>query len=197
MKKVKVISLSVFLFLVYGGTLAQAPPRGLAVNQVAPDFSGKDQNGKRVSLKALLKTGPVVLIFYRGQWCPYCSKHLQTLSDSLSFIKAKGANVITVTPEKPEYISKTVEQTKAAFPIIYDDGLTIMTAYDVKFRLEDEKIAIYKKHNLDFDVINGNNGPNLPVPALYIISQDGNISFRYFDPNYKNRPTVKEILNNL
>lgn len=191
--------LCIFVFVV-GGVLmsaAQDDPKGLFVNQLAPTFSAKDQNGKTINLESLLRSGPVVLVFYRGQWCPYCSKHLKVLEDSLSFIQAKGARVITVTPERPEYIAKTIEQTNASFSIIHDAGLSIMKSYGVLFRLADDKVELYKKYDLDFTVINGDNGPNLPVPALYIIGKDRKISYRYFDANYKNRPTVKQILENL
>ena len=76
---------------------AQMYPAGLKVNDKAPDFSSKDQNGKIISLKDELKRGKVVLIFYRGQWCPYCNKELKSMEDSLSLITSKGATVVAVT----------------------------------------------------------------------------------------------------
>jgi len=98
-------------------TLVKAQdPHGLQVNQAAPDFSGKDQYGKTITLKSLLKKGNVLLVFYRGEWCPYCNKYLKELEESLLTISAKGASVVAVTPEKPEYVAKSVEKTKATFP---------------------------------------------------------------------------------
>ena len=93
---------------------AQEKPEGLFINSKAPDFKAKDQNGNEIVLKDIRKKGPVVLLFYRGYWCPYCSKELQKLEDSLSLIKEKGAQIIAVTPEKQEGISKTLEKTKAS-----------------------------------------------------------------------------------
>jgi peroxiredoxin len=190
-----------FLFLIVAAFLIATAnaqdPKGLNVNDDAPDFTGKDQNGKSIHLKSLLKKGPVVLVFYRGEWCPYCNKHLKSLEDSLLFITDKGASLVTVTPEKQEYIAKTIEKTKASYPIIHDTQLKIMKSYGVSFAVPLKTIEIYKKHDLDFTVINGEaNGANLPVPALYIIKK-GKITFRYFDPNYKNRATVQDILGNL
>src|SRR5687767_3980125 len=102
MKKLLFIS-GVFLFSVV--TNAQAP-EGLFLASKAPDFKGKDQNGNDIRLKDLLKKGKVVLVFYRGEWCPYCNKELSRLQDSLQLITEKGATVIAVSPEKPENISK-------------------------------------------------------------------------------------------
>ncbi len=79
----------------------QMNPSGLQVNDKAPEFTAKDQNGKVISLKDELKNGKVVLIFYRGQWCPYCNKQLKGIEDSLSLITSKGATVLAITPEQP------------------------------------------------------------------------------------------------
>jgi peroxiredoxin len=78
--------------------------------------------GMRSGLKDLLKEGKVVLVFYRGEWCPYCNKELSRLQDSLQLIKDKGATLVAVSPEKPENVLKTVEKTKAEYSILYDEG---------------------------------------------------------------------------
>src|SRR4029434_7932343 len=110
---------------------AQEKPEVLFINSKAPDFKGKDQNGNEIVLKDLRKKGAVVIIFYRGYWCPYSNKELQKLEDSLQLIKQKGAQLIAITPEKQEGIAKTVERTKATYPIITDDEVQIMKAYAV------------------------------------------------------------------
>ena len=108
----KFFSLVILLFI-NAILFAQEKPEGLFINSKAPDFKGTDQYGNEIRLKDVLKDSLVVLIFYRGQWCPYCNKQLKKLEDSLQLIKNKGARLIAVTPEKPEFISKTIEKTKA------------------------------------------------------------------------------------
>ena len=80
---------------------------------MAPDFTAKNQSNKDVNLKELLKSGSVVLLFYRGEWCPYCNRQLKALEDSLTLIKSKGASIIAVSPEKLENIAKTIEKNKS------------------------------------------------------------------------------------
>jgi alkyl hydroperoxide reductase subunit AhpC len=92
--------------------IAQEKPEGLFINSKAPDFKATDQYGNEIRLKDVLKDSLVVLIFYRGQWCPYCNKQLKKLEDSLQLIKDKGQKLIAVTPEKTEYISKTIKKQK-------------------------------------------------------------------------------------
>src|SRR5215510_1959161 len=123
----RILCLIVVLHVAYF-LVAQEAPEGLFINSKAPDFKAKDQNGQEVRLKDLLKNGKVVLIFYRGQWCPYCNKFLKKLEDSSQLITDKKATVIAITPELPENVAKTVEKTSAAFSILYDEGLKIMKA---------------------------------------------------------------------
>lgn len=190
-----------FVFMILIGnnltSLAQAPAKGLQVNDKAPGFSGIDQFKKKISLQKQLKLGAVVLVFYRGQWCPFCNRQLKKLEDSLSFITKKGASVIAITPEKPENISKTLEKTNASYSVLFDDGLKIMKSYDVSFAVDSNLVQRYKKFGIDFNEANGINGANLPVPALFIINKDGIIIYRHFDPDYKQRPSVQEILSHL
>lgn len=188
-----------FISLCFGFFIssAQEAPEGLFIASKAPDFKAKDQNGNEIRLKDLLKTGKVVLVFYRGQWCPYCNKELSRLQDSLQFIKDKGATLIAVSPELPENVSKTVEKTNAEFSILYDEKLKIMKAYDVEFELPQNTVTRYRNAGLDMEKNNGANGNFLPVPAVYIIDKESTITYRFFDTDYKKRPSVKELLDNL
>ncbi|MBC7875173.1 MAG: AhpC/TSA family protein [Ferruginibacter sp.] len=191
----KKILVALSLFLVGDVVVAQEAPEGLFIASKAPDFKAKDQNGKDVKLKDLLKEGKVVLVFYRGQWCPYCNRELARLQDSLHLIKEKGATLVAVSPEKPENILKTVEKTKASYSILYDEGLKIMKAYDVEFEVPENTITRYRNSGLDIEKSNGNK--YLPVPAIYIIDKEFTVTYRFFEPDYKKRPSVLELLKNL
>jgi len=192
---------SIFFFLCLSFTVstlsAQEAPEGLFIDSKAPDFKAKDQYGNEVRLKDLLKKGKVVLVFYRGQWCPYCNKELSRLQDSLQFILDKGAMLVAVTPEKPENVTKTIEKTKASYSILYDEGLKIMKAYAVDFEVPENTITRYRNANIDIEKNNGTNGKHLPVPAVYVIDQESTVTYRFFEPDYRKRPSVAEILANL
>ena len=178
--------------------LAQEKPEGLFINSKAPDFKASDQYGNEIRLKDVLKDSLVVLIFYRGQWCPYCNRQLKRLEDSLQLIKAKRARLIAITPEKPEFISKTIEKTKASFPLLFDKEMKIMKAYSVAFEVDERSVSRYKNADIDLATTNGQKDKiYLPVPAVYIIGKEGTILYRYFDTDYKKRVSVQEILDNL
>ena len=165
----------------------------LKVGETAPAFSAKDANGQPVELGKLLKKGPVVLYFYRGQWCPYCNKQLSQLQDSLQLLTAKGAQVVVVSPETQDNIGKTVAKTKASFPIVHDQDFAIMKAYRTAFSVDPATALKYKGFGLDLQAANGASQDVLPVPATYVIGQNGKIKFVYFNPDYRQRVSVKQV----
>ena len=192
----KLLPLTSALLLAASAALAQAPllvASVLKVGETAPAFKGQDAAGRPVELRQLLKKGPVVLYFYRGQWCPYCNKELSQLQDSLQVLTAKGAQVVVITPETQENIDKTVAKTKAAFPIVHDQDLAIMKAYRTAFTLDEATALKYKGFGVDLKQANGLDTNVLPVPATYVIGRDGKIKFAFFDADYRHRATVRQV----
>lgn len=192
MKKVQLFILSI-LFCV--AAVAQEKPEGLFINSKAPDFKLKDQSGLDINLKDLRKKGPVVILFYRGYWCPYCSRELKRFQDSLGMITDKGAQLIAITPEAGEGVTKTVEKTGAVFPILTDVDMKVAKAYKVSFAVDERTLGRYK--NAGIDLLQNNaqkTTAQLPVPAVYVINKEGSVTFRYFDADYKKRVWVKDIL---
>lgn len=194
MKKILVLTILFFSII----SFAQEKPEGLFINSKAPDFKAKDQNGADINLKDIRKKGPVVLIFYRGNWCPYCNKELTRLQDSLYLITEKGAQVIAITPEATEGINKTIEKTKAAFPIVHDEEMKIAKGYKVGYEVDERTAGRYKSFGTDLLSINQQRkNAWLPVPAVYIINKEGSVTYRYFNEDYKKRPSIKDILREL
>jgi peroxiredoxin len=171
---------------------------GLSTGQKAPVFSALDADSTTFQLQKALENGPVVLIFYRGFWCPVCNKHLGSLQDSLRLIEETGAKVIAVSPEKPEFLDKMAQKTGAQFTLLYDEGYRIAKAYDVAYRPTRAKLFTYnvvlggklKKTHSDAS-------QQLPIPATFIISRNGIIVWRQFNRDYKKRASVKEIVDAL
>lgn len=195
MKYLSILLLACFIAVHAQG---QGKPEGLFLNARAPEFKVKDQSGVEVSLRDLRKKGPVVVMFYRGYWCPYCSRHLKRFQDSLDLITAKGATLVTITPEQGSGIAKTVEKTKVVYPVLADTDMKIAKAYKVAYDVDERTTERYKNAGIDLLENNGQKGKaQLPVPAVYIINKEGSIVYRYFNEDYKQRPSVREILNEL
>lgn len=172
--------------------------KGLPPGQIVRDFTATDLYDNVFMLSEALKNGPVVLIFYRGQWCPVCNKHLSQLQDSLSLIYEKGASVVAVSPERAEFLKRTAKKTGATFTLLYDEGYEISDYFDVSFRPGAMTRTMYNTVlGANLKTAHSDDSQQLPIPATYIIGTDGKIAWRHFDPDYKKRAAVQDIVKNI
>jgi len=169
-------------------------PEPLFIGDKAPQFKALDQYEKPISLKERLKNGPVVLVFYRGQWCPHCNRHMSQIQDSLQLIIDTGASVIAITPEKGEKVEKTMKKSGASFSILYDERHRIMDKYKVTFKLSGWKRFIYGLGGININKASGNKDSALPVPATYIIAADGTSYSSHINEDYTERMPVIAML---
>jgi|TARA_R110000782_G_scaffold236819_3_gene322973 peroxiredoxin len=173
-------------------------PKGLAVGDTVQNFQAIDADSTLYVFNEMIKKEPVVLIFIRGQWCPICNRHMNQLQDSLQAVYKKGANVVVISPEKPEYIEKTIEKTGAQFTILYDENQKISDTFDVTFEPSGKDKVVYNTVlGAKLKEAHTDDSERLPIPATFIIDTNKVIVWRHFDPNYKNRSTIKEIIKNI
>lgn len=203
MNIIKSLVMSLIMTFMMGELVSQTEKgvedaHGINVGENAPMFTAIDADSNQFSLKDELKNGPVVIIFYRGFWCPVCNRHLGSMQDSLKMIEKTGAKVIAVSPEKPEYLDKMANKSGAEFTLLYDEDYKIANAYDVNFKPTAMQLFIYNTVlRGDLKNTHSDNSQRLPIPATYIVNQKGIVSWRQFDHDYKKRSSVKEILNAL
>lgn len=175
--------------------LSQEELVGLQVGDTVTPFEGIVLDSTTFHLQEKLDSGEVVIIFIRGQWCPYCNRHMAALQDSLSLIHEKGASLVVVSPDKPEYLAITQEKAHAEFTLIYDSAYQIMKQFDVLFLPSDKILTRYAKFfGNTLKESHSDESQQLPVPATFVLNQEGIITWRHFDINYKKRSTVGEIL---
>jgi peroxiredoxin len=181
-----------------GKDLASSMPApGIRVGEKAPDFVLNNAFGEPVSLKEKLTEGPVVLVFYRGAWCPFCNMHLHVLQQSLPEIEKYGAQLITITPQKPD---KSVEQFREkgySFEVLSDLDSKVMKAYKLYFEIPADLVEVYKKHGLDLEAFNGEGRNVLPVPGSFVIDTTGVVRAMYADTDYMKRMEPSAIIDAL
>jgi peroxiredoxin len=168
--------------------------RALKAGDRAPEFTLNDPDGNPVSSKALLEKGPLVISFYRGVWCPYCNLELQALQEALPAITARGAKVIAISPQTAPNSRKSQRQNNLGFPILSDAKSEVASKFGVRFNLPGYLIDIYKQFKNDLPLINDDNSWVLPMPARYVIGQNGMIAYSEINPDYTQRPDPSELL---
>lgn len=201
MKKTTITLLSLLLLVSFdliAQSKSEAETKGLAIGTKAPSFALLNQDSMLVKSEVVLNSGPMLIIFYRGQWCPFCNKHLSAISDSLALLKEKGLTVVAISPEKPAYLRTMKGKTNAEFTFLFDENYQLAAAFDV---LYDPDAALKARYNqrLNARLTEAHNDSRglLPVPATFLINTNGEIIWRHFDHDYKSRSTVADIVEKL
>jgi peroxiredoxin len=168
---------------------------GLRIGTNAPDFTGETYRGNKVRLSDFYRNGPVVLIFYRGAWCPYCNLHLKAFQDRFADFTALGVTLLAVSVDKPEYSTKTVQDDALGFEVISDPGADILEKYNVIYRVPAELAEKYlNEYKIDLEKHSGRKDHIIAIPATYVIDKTGKIVFAYANEDYKVRTEPREIL---
>src|SRR5207253_1224408 len=150
---------------------------GLREGTLAPDFTLPDVHGRAVTLSALLGQGPVVLTFYRGEWCPYCNLQLRAYETILPQIRELGVSLVAVSPQTPDQSLTTTEQKGLTFPVLSDAGNEFARRYGLVYSLSQALRAV----SADLPVYNGDDSWELPMPGTFVIAQDGTVRLAFVD----------------
>lgn len=168
--------------------------RAIKAGNRAPDFRLPDAHGGHVRLRDLLTRGPVVVSFYRGGWCPYCNIELRALQSAQPAIKLAGAEIVAISPQRPDESLSTAEKNALAFPVLSDVGSATAKAYGIAFDLAEELRPIYTRFGHALPDKNGDDSWVLPIPATYIIDTNGTVVLAFVDIDYRNRLEPTEII---
>jgi len=166
----------------------------LKVGDRAPDFTLPDPTGTQVKLSTLLAEGPVVINFYRGQWCPYCNLEIRAFQQLLPEFQQVGAQVIAISPELPDQSLTLQEKHELAFPVLSDAGNTVASSYGLVFALAESLRPLYKGFGIDIAASNGDDTYELPVPATYVVDTSRTIRYAYAEADYTLRAEPADVL---
>lgn len=166
----------------------------LQVGQRAPQVSLPNAKGELLDLARLWKQGPLIVVFYRGGWCPYCNLELRAWQQLLPQVNAKGAQLVAISPQTPDNSLSTREKNELAFEVLSDSRLHAAKAFGIAFDMPQELIDLYTSVGHDLPKTNGNGRWALPVPATYVIDREGIIQYANVDADYRNRAEPADVL---
>ena len=166
----------------------------LGVGQRAPDFALPDIDGGTVRLSALLSNGPVVLTFYRGAWCPYCNSSLQGFQAELGEILDAGGYLVAVSPQAEIGSQEMAESNALSFPVLSDVGNRVSRDYGLVFEVDASTQQQYEAVGIDLAEANGVDAWELPVPATYVIDEDGVIRAAFVEADYTQRADPRDVI---
>ena len=174
------------------GTLA--PNTGLAVGTQIPKLSGKDLDGKEVSLASLHKSGPILIAFYRGGWCPFCNAEIHSLTTAFPEFQKRGITPVAISVDTPDNESKTKALYSIPFPVISDSDAAILEAFHVVNAVDEKQLAALKGYGIDLAKSSGKAHHKIAIPAYFLVDKSGVILWAHSDTDYKVRPTSAQLL---
>jgi peroxiredoxin len=172
------------------GMTESAPKAG----QTLMDFKLPNQNGNYVHLQELREQGPVVIIFYRGGWCPYCNLELRAYQEVLADIKATGAKLVAITPELPDSSLTTAEKNELQYDILTDENMEYASRLGLSFTLPESVREIYDGFGIDLQGHNGIGKFNLPLAATFVVDTNGMIISSFVKVDYTYRKSPMEVV---
>jgi len=206
----KLVILAILLSTMYVAVFAQAPSpsgkilsaedavkRALTVGKEMPSFSLKDSTGKIVASKDLLKESNLVVVFYRGSWCPFCNLYLRSLQKRLPDITGAGGRLVAVSVENPDASMAVAKKNEVQFTVLSDPNLDLARKFGIVYQLPPATAERYKSGGLDLAKRNSMENPELPLAATYIVNKQGKIVYAFLETDYKKRAEPDVIIENL
>ena len=163
--------------------------KGLSIGDNAPDFTLPNAFGKYITLSDKLKSGVVIIKFYRGEWCPICNLDLREVQKYLHEINSYRAKLIAISPQKADHALNITQKNELGFDVLSDENQAVIKLYNLQFDPGED----YHRRR-DLTLLNGNGLKTLPVPATFIIDANRKIVAGHVEPDYTQRMKPVEIL---
>lgn len=173
---------------------AEAGTGAPGVGDKLPPFLLPDESGKLVSSEALLAAGSLVVSFNRGHWCPFCRLELLALNDVYPEIKALGAEVVSVTPQRASYMKQLRNTWNIQFSFLSDMDNTYAFANNLVVMVGDTVTSMYRQLDIDLAEFQSSIGKFLPIPASYVVAPGARIVAAHVEPDFRKRMPPDAIL---
>lgn len=174
------------------GTLA--PGTGLPVGSRIPDVRAVDLDGREVQLAKLAEAqGPLLLVFYRGGWCPFCNFQIRALAEAAPQFAARGLTPVAVSVDRAEESAKTKALYTLPFPVLSDTDLSFVEGFRVARHVDDAELARLKGFGMDLEASSGQQHHVIAVPAIFLIDRGGVVRWAHSDTDYKTRPSIAQL----
>jgi peroxiredoxin len=169
----------------------------------APNFSLVDSRSRKVvQLEDLLALSQTVVSFFRGRWCPYCVTELETWRELAPELRKRGALFVAVAPQSVRQSVFMIEQHALTFPVLSDPGAAVAEQFGVAYSVSEAQRRYYQSilvnipfNNAGLSYHNATEASwRLPLPATFLINQDGVIAYSQAHADFRVRTEPAEVL---
>ncbi len=168
--------------------------QSLKAGDCAPDFTLPNAAGGTLTLSEVLRAGPVILVFYRGEWCPYCNLQLRSYQRALAAFKAYNATLIAISPQTPDNSLTTLEQKNLDFPVLSDAGNRVARQYRLAYQVDRGVLETLRGLGIDLSIYNGDEAGELPLTGTFIIDRNSVIRWAAVEADFRRRPDPSQVV---
>lgn len=166
----------------------------VAAGTALPALALRTVDGKAYAIDPQSLDAPLVLVFYRGGWCPYCNRHIGALKSIDADLRALGYRLLFVSPDRPEVLYESLKEPDVTFTLLSDASMSAARALGIAFRVDDPTHEKYRSFGIDLDAASGYDHLQLPVPAVFVVRRDGRIAYVHANPDYTQRLSPEALL---
>lgn len=163
------------------------PARAIQPGNAFPKFQLSDATGNKVTLDDLLAKGPILVSFYRGEWCPFCNLELRALQNHLDEFRKSGVTLVAVSPELPDQSMSTSEKLSLKFPVLSDVDNQLAKQLGLLFPQPESMRIVFNTFGVDWNQRYGNDHLEIPVPATFLVDKKGTVRNSFVNPEYQHR----------
>lgn len=167
---------------------------GLKAGDRVPDFVVQTHDGKPMALKDMLAQAPLLIVFYRGGWCPYCNMQVRQLTKAWPEFEKRNITPVLISADKPDAASLAQRTYEIPFPVLSDPDLKAHEAFDVVLEVDDKTYELYKTYGIELEQWSGRGHHKIAVTAAFILGRDGVVQWAHTTTDYTTRPSVKQLL---
>ncbi len=167
---------------------------GLKVGDTIPDFTVKAHNGDIVDKDVLLQEAPLLVIFYRGGWCPYCNAQIRQLTTAYPEFKQRNVYPVLISVDEVDGATLASKTYDIPFAVLSDPNLSALTAFNVIMSVDAETYKQYQDYGIDLEKWSGQNHHKIAVSSAFLIDKAGIVRWAHTSKDYKTRPSPKQLL---
>jgi peroxiredoxin len=167
--------------------------RSLKIGESIPECILPNERNEKIDIHSMLRNQPVIISFYRGQWCPYCNLELRAFQEALPEIKKLHAQLVAISPQTPDYSLSTQQRNELEFDLLSDVGNGVSRSFGLVFRLSGTMEELYRKYRMSLPRYNGDNSWELPVPGTFVVDKRGIIRGRFVNADYTQRADPGDV----
>jgi peroxiredoxin len=195
-KMLTALFLALAVNLNLGATIPNSPNevQPIEIGSAVPAVTVQTTKGEAVQLDALTQGNPSVIIFYRGGWCPYCTRHLAALGEIEPELKARGYQLLAISTDNAAHAAATEADTKLGYQLLADPKMDAAKAFGLAYKVDQAMLDKLESYSIDIEAASGETHHLLPVPAVFLTDANGKITYRYFNVDYSVRLSPEELL---